>query len=40
MFFNPEILEGKWEFQGYYPKGCKERPICYTNEMGFEINKS
>ena len=35
---NPELLEGKWEFKGYYPEGCKEPPQCHTKRIGLALD--
>ena len=40
LFYKPEIFEGKWKFKGYYPENCKQRPNCYTNNLGLSIDKT
>ena len=32
---DPTVLEGQWNFKGYYPFGCKIRPECHTKQMTF-----
>ena len=36
MAEKPELVEGEWNFKGYYPFGCKQRPSCYTRKMTFK----
>ncbi len=31
-----KMLEGEWNFKGYYPFGCKVRPSCHTRQIKFE----
>ena len=30
-----KIVHGLWDFIGYHPEGCKQRPKCYTTKMVF-----
>ena len=29
------MMEGEWNFKGYYPFGCKMRPPCHTRQLTF-----
>ena len=33
---DPTKMEGDWNFKGYYPLSCKQRPSCYTRQMSFK----
>ena len=37
---NPFLIEGEWDFKGYYPEGCKLKPTCFTKKMGFELDRT
>ena len=30
------MMEGEWNFKGYYPFGCKLRPSCHTRQLKFK----
>ncbi len=36
LLSDPTMMEGEWNFKGYYPFGCKIRPPCHTRQLTFK----
>ena len=34
-----EKYEGNWQFTGYFPRKCKQKPPCRMDTMKFSLNK-
>jgi len=34
------VLEGEWNFKGYFPTGCRELPECFVHTLGFKLDKT
>ena len=30
-------IQGEWRFNGYYPKKCKQKPLCHMGRVRFDI---
>ena len=34
---NGSLISGLWDFKGYHPEGCFEKPSCWIEKLGLNF---